>query len=142
MVKVKEMMQEDLIHNFWISNGGIIKIRESAGLTPFFLCHMKMNLFWNIDFYYEFNFGILLVFFFFHFHGSFCLKLFMCKNYASFFRCFVILSGKLRLIVKPRLCVFIVTHALILLAFVLSLVLSFEGKLTKILQDTPVCFLR
>ena len=29
--KVKEMMQEGLIHNFWISNGGIIKIRESAG---------------------------------------------------------------------------------------------------------------
>ena len=142
MVKVKEMMQKDLIHNFWILNGGIIKIREYAGLTPFFLCHMKMNLFWNIDFYYEFNFGILLVFFFFHFHGSFYLKLFMCKNYAPFFRCFVILSGKLPLIVKSRLCVFIVPHALILLAFVLSLVLSFEGKLTKILQDTPVCFLR
>ena len=29
------MIQEDLIHNFWISNGGIIKIRESTGLTPF-----------------------------------------------------------------------------------------------------------
>ena len=35
MVKVKEMMQEGLIHNFWISSGGIIKIRESAGLAPF-----------------------------------------------------------------------------------------------------------
>ena len=28
-----------------------------------FLYHMKMTLFWNIDFYYEFNFTILLVFF-------------------------------------------------------------------------------
>ena len=33
------MMQEGLIHNFWISNGGIIKIRESASLTPFSMSH-------------------------------------------------------------------------------------------------------
>ena len=39
MVKVKEMMQEGLIHNFWISSGGIIKIRESAGLAPFSVSH-------------------------------------------------------------------------------------------------------
>ena len=31
---VKEMIHEGLIHNFWISNGGIIKIRESASLAP------------------------------------------------------------------------------------------------------------
>ena len=37
--EVKEMIQESLIHNFWISNGGIIKIRESAGLTPFSVSH-------------------------------------------------------------------------------------------------------
>ena len=37
--KVKEMMQEGLIHNFRISNGGIIKIIESAGLTPFSVSH-------------------------------------------------------------------------------------------------------
>ena len=37
--KVKEMMQEGLIHNFWISNGVIIKIRESASLTPFSVLH-------------------------------------------------------------------------------------------------------
>ena len=33
--KVKEMMQESLIHNSWVSKGDIIKIRESASLTPF-----------------------------------------------------------------------------------------------------------
>ena len=32
-------MQEGLIYNFWISNGGIIKIRESASLTPFSMSH-------------------------------------------------------------------------------------------------------
>ena len=37
--KVEQMMQEGLIRNFWISNGGIIKIRESAGLTPFSVSH-------------------------------------------------------------------------------------------------------
>ena len=37
--KVKEMMQQGVIHNFWISNGGIIKIRESAALTPFSVSH-------------------------------------------------------------------------------------------------------
>ena len=37
--KVKEMMQESLIHHFWISNGGIIKILESAGSTPFSVSH-------------------------------------------------------------------------------------------------------
>ena len=31
--KVKEMTQEGLIHYFWMSKCGIIKIRESAGLT-------------------------------------------------------------------------------------------------------------
>ena len=33
------MMQEGLIHNLWISNGGTIKIRESANLAPIFVSH-------------------------------------------------------------------------------------------------------
>ena len=33
------MMQEDLFHNFWESNGGIVKIRESFSLTPFSVTH-------------------------------------------------------------------------------------------------------
>ena len=37
--KVKEIMQEGRIQNFWISNGGIIKIRESICLTPFSVSH-------------------------------------------------------------------------------------------------------
>ena len=35
----KEMMQEGLIHNFWISVGGIIKIREYIGLAQFSVSH-------------------------------------------------------------------------------------------------------
>lgn len=35
--KVKEMTQEVLIHYFWISKDGIIKIKKSAGLTQ---CHV------------------------------------------------------------------------------------------------------
>ena len=88
------MMQEGPIHNFWISNGSIIKNRESTVLTPFF----------------------------------------MCKNYASFSCYFVIitfaaLSGKFLLFEKPRLCVFILPHVLLLFAFVLSFGLSCEAKL-------------
>ena len=37
--KFKKMMQEGLIYNFWVSNGGIIKIRESASLVPFSVSH-------------------------------------------------------------------------------------------------------
>ena len=37
--KVNEIMQEGLIHNFWIANGGIINIRESTGLAPFSMTH-------------------------------------------------------------------------------------------------------
>ena len=33
------MMLEGLFDNFWISNGAIIKIRKSAGLTPFSITH-------------------------------------------------------------------------------------------------------
>ena len=94
MVKVKEMMQEDLIHNFWISNGGIIKIRENAGLTPLFLYHMKMNLFWNIDFYYEFNFGILLVFFFLSFSWVILFKTFYVQELRPFFPLFCHFVGE------------------------------------------------
>ena len=39
------MIQKDLIHNFWISNGGIIKIRESTGLTPFSVPHENERIF-------------------------------------------------------------------------------------------------
>ena len=43
--KVKKMMQEGLIHKFWISKGGIIKIREFADLTPFPVSHKNdLNL--------------------------------------------------------------------------------------------------
>ena len=117
---------------------------------------MKMTLFSNIDFYCEFIFRILLVclffvfflflvfffVFFFHFHGLFSLKLFMCRNYVPFFRHFVtitfaMLSGKLLLFVKSRLCIFILPHLQTLLAFALSLVLSCKAKLTKI--ATPRC---
>ena len=68
--KVKEMMQEGLIHNFAISNGGIIKIRESASLAQFPVIH-ENALFWNIDFYYKFNFRIFLIIFSFNSHGLF-----------------------------------------------------------------------
>ena len=37
--KVKEVIQEGLIHNFWFSNGGIIKFRESTSLAPFSVSH-------------------------------------------------------------------------------------------------------
>ena len=63
-------MQEGLIHNFAISNGGIIKIRESASLAQFPVIH-ENALFWNIDFYYKFNFRIFLIIFSFNFHGLF-----------------------------------------------------------------------
>ena len=117
-----------------------------------------MTLIWNIDFYYEFNFKILLVFFvfffwyfffvlfFFHFHVLFSLKLFMCRNYTPFLHHFVIitfavLSGKLPLFIKSRLCDFILPHLLILLAFALSLVLSCEAKLTNIATPRYSCLL-
>ena len=45
--KVKEMMHEGLIHNFWISNSGIIKIRESGSLTPISVIH-ENNLIFGI----------------------------------------------------------------------------------------------
>ena len=123
---------------------------------------MKMTLFWNIDFYCEFIFRILLVcfcfvlfcfcfcflffVFLFYFHGLFFLKLFMCRNYAPFFRRFVIitfdtLSGKLPFFVKSRLSIFILPHSLILLAFGLSLVLSCEARLMKIATPRYSCLL-
>ena len=113
-----------------------------------------MTLIWNIDFYYEFNFKILLVFFvffvflffFFHFHVLFSLKLFMCRNYTPFLHHFVIitfavLSGKLPLFIKSRLHDFILPHLLILLIFALSLVLSCEAKLTNIATPRYSCLL-
>ena len=53
-VKVKEMMQEGLIHNFWVSNGSIIKNRVSAGLAPFSVTHKNDLIleycFWTLEY--------------------------------------------------------------------------------------------
>ena len=129
------MMQEGLIHNFSISNGSIIKIRESASLAQFPVIHQNA-LFWNIDFYYKFNFRIFLIIFSFNFHGLFFLTFYMSKNYAPFFHYFIItlaaLSEKFLLSLKSQHCVYILTHALILPAFVLSC----EVKQTD--KDTPI----
>ena len=127
------MMQEGLIHNFSTWNCGIIKIGESASLAQFPLTH-ENALFWNIDFYYKFNFRLFLIIFSFNFHGLFFLTFYMSKNYAPFFLYFVIitlaaLSQKFLLSLKSQHCVYILTHALILPAFVLSCEWS---KLTKI----------
>ena len=49
--RVKEMMQEDPIHNFWILNGGIFKIRESVCLKPFFVPHENDT---NLEYWFLF----------------------------------------------------------------------------------------
>ena len=55
------MMQKGLIHNFCISNSGIIKIREPSGLTPFSLTH-ENDLTLLLIFDHRLNFRILLSF--------------------------------------------------------------------------------
>ena len=73
--KVKEMMLEGLFDNFWISNGAIIKIRKSAGLTSFSMTHENDLI---LEYYYRFDFRIV------SFLWVIFIKLYMCKNYTLF----------------------------------------------------------